>query len=175
MSVSRHEKRKLLIQALFLQEFGHHNFPRKLDCLKFCWNEFSGLDTEKDLNEFDKDRFSGVIKNLKEIKQLTAKYAPEWPLDQIAPHDRIIFYLAYFELLYTDTPGPVVINEAVELAKSFGGDRSSRFINGALSTAFHELKDQLPEKEAKKSDSTIEEKSAERKTKSTKTKKSLKS
>ena len=71
------------------------------------------------------------------------------------PGDRIIFYLAYFELLYTDTPGPVVINEAVELAKEFGGDRSSRFINGALSTAFHELKDTLPEKEKRKEDIDI--------------------
>jgi len=161
MSVSRHEKRRLLIQALFLQEFGTHNFSRKLECLKYCWGECSRYNYDKEATEFDKDRFNGVMKNIKEIKALTAKYAPEWPLDQIAPHDRIIFFLAYFELLHTDTPGPVVINEAVELAKEFGGDRSSRFINGALSTAFHDLEKKLPKKEKKKEDKDkVEEKKA---------------
>ena len=66
--------------------------------------------------------------------QIITKHAPDWPLEKIASHDRAVLYLGVYELMYTDVPPAVVINEAVELAKEFGGDRSSKFINGVLSS-----------------------------------------
>jgi transcription antitermination protein NusB len=83
---------------------------------------------------------SGVVKHLAILNQLVQKYAPEWPVDQLAVVDRNILRLALFEMGSQDstTPPKVVINEAVELAKTFGSDSSPRFVNGVLGSALTE-------------------------------------
>lgn len=80
---------------------------------------------------------AGVIRHREQLNTLIAQYAPEWPVDQLAVIDRNILRLALFEMgsKEGDTPPKVVINEAVELAKMFGGDSSPRFINGVLGAA----------------------------------------
>lgn len=87
----------------------------------------------------------GVVKNLPQLDRLIGKYAPEWPVDQLAIIDRNILRLALFELgsSESDTPPKVVINEAVELAKLFGGDSSPRFVNGVLGSALDEAGEKL--------------------------------
>lgn len=77
---------------------------------------------------------AGVTAHLDELDQLITSAAPEWPRDQIAKIDIGILRLAAFELGYTKTPEKVIIDEAVELAKEFGGDTSSKFVNGVLGT-----------------------------------------
>ena len=78
---------------------------------------------------------SGVLHHLVEMDRVIARYAPEWPLDQMAVIDRNILRMAMFEfLLDGDTPVKVAINEAVELAKTYGSDSAPRFINGVLGT-----------------------------------------
>ena len=85
--------------------------------------------------EFVKELVSGVIDNKKQIDANIKKFAPSWPIAQIAVIDRNILRLAIFELLFDNkTPIKVAINEAVELAKNFGSDSSPRFINGVLSS-----------------------------------------
>lgn len=75
----------------------------------------------------------GVIANREEIDSTVSKFAPSWPLSQIAMVDRNILSLAIFEMMLgSDTPPKVAINEAVELAKAFGSDSSPRFVNGVL-------------------------------------------
>jgi N utilization substance protein B len=84
----------------------------------------------------------GVVKHLSEIDKIIEKAAPEWPIDQISMVDRNILRLGLFELLYgkkDEVPPKVAINEAIELAKSFGGESSGRFINGVLGTVFREM------------------------------------
>ena len=83
---------------------------------------------------------SGVVAHRIELDQMIAKYAPEWPVDQIAIIDRTVLRLAIFEITSreADTPPKVVINEAVELAKLFGSDNSPRFVNGVLGSALDE-------------------------------------
>ena len=83
---------------------------------------------------------SGVVRNRSRLDELIAKYAPEWPVDQLAIIDRNILRLALFEIgsQESDTPPKVVINEAVELAKLFGSDSSPRFVNGVLGSALQE-------------------------------------
>lgn len=77
----------------------------------------------------------GVGANQGRLDGLIARYAPEWPVDQIAIIDRNILRIAIYEILFgTQTPVKVAINEAVELAKTFGGDSSGRFVNGVLGT-----------------------------------------
>lgn len=86
---------------------------------------------------------SGVIRNLTALNELIAKYAPEWPVDQLAIIDRNVLRLALFEIgaRDSDTPPKVVINEAVELAKVFGSDSSPRFVNGVLGSALDEAQE----------------------------------
>lgn len=81
----------------------------------------------------------GVLKHKEQLDGLIATYAPEWPVDQMAIIDRNILRIALFEFLIEgSTPPKVAINEAVELAKRFGSDSSSRFVNGVLGTTLSE-------------------------------------
>lgn len=94
--------------------------------------------------DFNDDGFvselvDGVVKNHSEIDKYICKYATEWPLDQITILDRNILRLGIFELLYTATPPLVAINEAIEVAKSFGSDSSGKFVNGVLGALYNDL------------------------------------
>jgi len=91
--------------------------------------------------EFASQLVTGVIVYLTEIDKLIARYAPEWPLDQMAVIDRNILRIAIYEfLILGETPVKVAINEAVELAKLYASDSAPRFINGVLGS----LADQIP-------------------------------
>ncbi|WKZ38930.1 MAG: transcription antitermination factor NusB [Anaerolineales bacterium] len=93
-----------------------------------------------DLAEFARKIIFGVLPLTQDLDQLIAKYAPEWPLDQIAAIDRNILRIAFWEFAVSrETPVKVAINEAVELAKLYGSDSAARFVNGVLGTlAEHE-------------------------------------
>ena len=79
----------------------------------------------------------GVMKNQAVLDEMISHSAPEWPIDQIPPIDRIILELSIFELKFEkDLPPKVAIDEAVELAKQFGADNSSKFINGVLGSVY---------------------------------------
>ncbi len=83
---------------------------------------------------------SGVFKNHKEIDELIKKYATEWPLDQITIVDRNILRIGVFELKFDpDIPSKVAINEAIEVAKTFGGESSGKFVNGVLGAIYKEM------------------------------------
>lgn len=91
--------------------------------------------------EFASQLVTGVIEHLAEIDKLIARYAPEWPLDQMAVIDRNVLRIAIYEfLIFGETPVKVAINEAVELAKTYASDSAPRFINGVLGS----LADQIP-------------------------------
>jgi len=84
----------------------------------------------------------GVMKHLSELDQIIEKAAPQWPLDQIAVVDRNVLRLGLYELLFgnrDEVPPKVAINESIELAKSFGGDSSGKFVNGVLGTVYREI------------------------------------
>ena len=90
---------------------------------------------EKSGADFASYLVQGTIAHLEEMDMLIARYAPEWPLDQMAVIDRNILRIAIFEFLIDgQTPVKVAINEAVELAKTYGSDSAPRFINGVLGT-----------------------------------------
>ncbi|OQB06120.1 MAG: hypothetical protein BWY19_00549 [bacterium ADurb.Bin212] len=89
-------------------------------------------------HEFINESVAGVFTHRDELNKKIEDSAPEWPLDQISNVDKCTLQLAIYELLYQkDTPPKVVINEAVELAKQFGGDSSSKFVNGVLGTVYN--------------------------------------
>jgi len=86
-----------------------------------------------ELSEFAHQIIFGVLSRTTNLDQLIAKYAPEWPFDQVAAIDRNILRIALWEFaVFHETPIKVAINEAVELAKEFGSDSAPRFVNGVL-------------------------------------------
>lgn len=90
------------------------------------------LHDDEELIEFARGLLSGVRRNRGELDQLLTERADNWSLARMAVTDRNILRLGAFEILYTKTPGRVVINEAVELAKRFGAKQSAQFVNGVL-------------------------------------------
>ena len=130
--------RKLAVQALFeIDSVGHLPGPVVDERLAYSFPGEQGAEHLRWL-------VSGVVKHLQMLNALIAKYAPEWPVDQLAIIDRNILRLAFFEIgaRNSDTPPKVVINEAVELAKVFGSDSSPRFVNGVLGSALDEVRKQ---------------------------------
>jgi len=94
----------------------------------------------------------GVLSHKAEIDATIERYAPEWPIDQITVVDRNILRVGVYELKYVDNiPSKVAINEAIELAKTFGGESSGRFVNGVLGAIF---KDMITKQELKEIDKT---------------------
>ncbi len=105
----------------------------------------------------------GVMKHLPELDKIIEKAAPQWPLEQIAVVDRNVLRLGLYELLFgnrDEVPPKVAINESIELAKSFGGDSSGKFVNGVLGTVYREIgepgKDDAPKKKDKEENSELE-------------------
>jgi len=89
--------------------------------------------------DFVMQNLTGTLEHLSEIDTLVTKAAPEWPLEQVSPIDKSILRLAVYEILNSkDVPPKVVINEAVELGKSYGGDNTGKFVNGVLGTIYRE-------------------------------------
>lgn len=85
--------------------------------------------------KFARELVQGVKTHQDRLDTLIGRYAPEWPVDQIATIDRNVLRISIYEILFCpDTPTKVAINEAVELAKQFGSDSSGRFVNGVLGT-----------------------------------------
>ncbi len=102
----------------------------------------------------------GVMEHLPELDKIIEKAAPQWPLEQIAVVDRNVLRLGLYELLFgnrDEVPPKVAINESIELAKSFGGDSSGKFVNGVLGTVYREIgepgKDDAPKKKDKEEES----------------------
>lgn len=90
------------------------------------------LQQDTELVAFARSLLSGVRRNRAELDQLLAARADNWSLERMAATDRNVLRLGAFEILYTETPGRVAINEAVELAKRFGARQSAQFVNGIL-------------------------------------------
>ncbi len=134
---NRHLARTIALQTLFAWDFnGQKN--HSLDTL--IENSFTHFAPNFDDGGFVKELVNGVVDHLSEIDPLIQKHATEWPLDQITCVDRNSLRLGIYELLYADNiPSRVAINEAIEVAKNFGGDSSGKFINGVLGAIYNEL------------------------------------
>lgn len=127
------------MQTLYEWDFNGRDDAALLPILEKNLGEFGpGLEDR----DFPRHLVSGVIEKLGSIDTIIEKAAPEWPLNQIAMVDRNILRLGLYELLFGDhvaVPPKVAINEAIELAKSFGGESSGKFVNGVLGTVYREL------------------------------------
>ena len=137
--VSRHLARSIAMQSLYEWDF-HGKKGNLQEIIKRNLEEFgSGLKEQS----FVLDLANGVAKHIQEIDEIIKKTAPQWPLDQISLINCNVLRLGLFELLYAnekEVPPKVAINEAIELAKNFGGATSGKFVNGVLGTVYKELK-----------------------------------
>lgn len=145
----RHLSRSIAMQSLYEWDFSEKKLGLKIVVEKNIREFGPGLENE----DFIWQLVTGVIKHLNEIDEIIKKAAPQWPIGQISIVDRNILRIGIFELLYEDkkaVPSKVAINEAIELAKSFGGENSGKFINGVLGTVFKLLSGEEKEEEEEK-------------------------
>ena len=151
MSVNRHLSRTVAMQSLYEWDF-HRDRP----ILEITDRVMEPVAKDIDV-EYLHRVAEGAIKAAPEIDRLIEQAAPEWPLEQISVIDKSILRLAAYELLKDEEiPPKVAINEAVEIAKTFGGENSSKFINGVLGTLYRQS-DRYQEEEEKQDESEAEE------------------
>ncbi|MBI2676625.1 MAG: transcription antitermination factor NusB [Candidatus Yanofskybacteria bacterium] len=136
---SRHLSRSIAMQSLYEWDFrGRHN-EMLAGIIEKNIKEFGpGIEDTK----FVSDLVDGVLSKIEELDKIIEKAAPQWPLEQIAIVDRNVLRLGIYELLFgnrDEVPPKVAINESIELAKTFGGDASGKFVNGVLGTIYREI------------------------------------
>ncbi len=143
---NRHLSRSIAIQVLFEWDFKNCDDANVDDILKRNLKEFApGMEE----THFAESLVKKVLKEKKKIDAIIEKTAPEWPLDQIALVDRNVLRIGLYELIFgnkKEVPPKVAINEAIELAKTFGGETSGKFVNGVLGTVYRELPDSEKDK-----------------------------
>ena len=147
---NRHLSRSIVLQSLF--EWDLNGLEKKAvgEVLERNVTEFAPNKTDM---PFMEKLLNGVMAKQPELDLVIEKAAPEWPIDRISPVDRNILRLGLYELLFSDrseVPAKVAINEAIELAKQFGGDNSSRFVNGVLGAVYKEIGEPGKEEVSKK-------------------------
>lgn len=123
------------MQALFAFEF-HGGDPEAI--LEYIAREFEGKISDL---SFAYELLNQSLAHLDESRQLIEKYAPQWPVDKIAPVDRAVLELAICEMRHSkDVPAVVAVDEAIELAKTFGNENSQKFVNGVLNAVLGQTK-----------------------------------
>jgi len=139
---NRRQARAFALQILSTWDFNRSNFNKETNLEKitdsviknFASNNFNERDFILDLVKKSIEKLSEIDKNIE-------KFAPQWPLEKMTVVDRNILRLGIFELLFScQTPPKVVINEAIEIAKTFGSSNSPKFINGVLGAIYEEIK-----------------------------------
>jgi transcription antitermination protein NusB len=147
---NRHLQRSVAMQSLFEWDFQGCKDEKAKEAVERNIEEFApGIEE----HGFIEALVLGTLKNRKKIDEMIEKCAPEWPINQITAVDRNILRLGIYELIfgnYEEVPPKVAINEAIELAKTFGGESSARFINGVLGTIYREMGEPMKNDESKK-------------------------
>lgn len=136
---NRHLSRSIVLQTLFEWDLNSVQKSELSPVLLRNVEEFAPNNSDM---PFMERLLDGILQKQKELDLVIEKAAPEWPIDRISPVDRNILRLGLYELLFADrkeVPAKVAINEAIELAKQFGGDNSSRFVNGVLGAVYKEI------------------------------------
>lgn len=134
---NRHLARTIAMQTLYEWDFNGQQNPDLIGLLRENFRQFAPDFSDEGFSE---RLLQGVLGHLADINATIVKYAPEWPLEQITVVDRNVLRIGVFELTYCpDVPPKVAINEAIEVAKGFGGDSSGKFVNGVLGAIYRDL------------------------------------
>lgn len=176
MASNRHLGRIVALQTLYEYDFRISSTDQSVELDEILKRNISRYKETIDDKAFIDKLVHGTQENSEKLDKIIGPIAPEWPVDQIARVDKIVLRIALYELLIDDdVPPKVVINEAVELAKAFGGDNSSKFINGVLGTAYKNKTDgKSTKKKATKKKASTKKKTAAKKKPAKKTTKAKK-
>ena len=144
---NRHLSRSVAMQSLYQWDFNRllnktsdGKIKSSEDIEAIVVNNKKEFAPDFDDKNFILELVHGVIQNLEELDRLIQQYAPEWPIDQITAVDRNVLRLGLYELKFSSNiPAKVAINEAIELAKGFGGESSGKFVNGVLGAIYKEM------------------------------------
>jgi len=143
---SRHLSRSIVLQTLYEWDF----WKQSKDIKEILQRNLKSFGEGLSNKEYPQQLLDGILNHFDKLNELIISGAPEWPLNQINIIDRNILRIGIFELLFGDSkevPPKVAINECVELAKTFGGGSSRRFVNGVLGTVYREIEDVLHKQE----------------------------
>jgi transcription antitermination protein NusB len=143
---NRHIARSIVLQSLFEMDFRDDFVTDPEELITRDAAEFAN--DVIDLN-FVRSLLDGVLKKKTELDLVIVKAAPDWPMEKISIIDRNVLRIGLYELLFADSkevPAKVAINEAIELSKNYGGEKSSKFVNGVLGSVYKELGE--PDKDA---------------------------
>lgn len=145
MASNRHLGRILALQSLYEDDFRRDCGDETSDLSEILSRNIARYSKSIDDVSFIESLATEVSKTQADLDKVIQPIAPDWPIDQIARMDRLVLRMSTYELLSnSDVPPKVVINEAVELSKAFGGENSSKFINGVLGTLLrHKEEDKL--------------------------------
>ena len=133
MASNRHLGRIIALQTLYEEEFRRDAADTEFSLEEVLSRNIARYSEMVDDIDFIHDLVRGVLKHAGDLDATLQPIAPEWPIDQIARMDRIVLRIGLYELIHAkDVPPKVVINEAVELAKSFGGTDGYKYVNGVL-------------------------------------------
>ncbi|MGC8651107.1 MAG: transcription antitermination factor NusB [Minisyncoccia bacterium] len=144
---SRHLSRSIVLQTLY--EWDFHNLKGE-DVRSIFERNLNNLGQGLEDDSYPKNLLEGILAHWGDLNQLIENGAPEWPIEQINIIDRNVLRIGIFELIFgkqKEVPSKVAINEAVELAKNFGGDSSRRFVNGVLGTIYRQMEETLSPKD----------------------------
>jgi N utilization substance protein B len=134
---NRHLARTIAMQSLYLWDFSGKDISALHGIVQNVFDNFAPKFNDQG---FVEACIEGVIKNQEKIDEYITKYATEWPLDQITIVDRNILRIGVYELVFNDDiPAKVAINEAIEIAKTFGSESSGKFVNGVLGAIYKDI------------------------------------
>lgn len=160
MSANRHLGRIVALQTLYEEDFRRELNDTSFGLGDVLTRNIGRYEETIDDKKFIEQLVKGIESHQEKIDDVIRPVAPEWPIEQIARMDRVILRIGVYELMFEDgVPPKVAINEAVELAKAFGGENSSKFVNGVLGTVLRNM------------EATTRAKKTKTKPKATKTKK----
>ncbi|MEY4723092.1 MAG: hypothetical protein RLZZ324_605 [Candidatus Parcubacteria bacterium] len=134
---NRHLARTIAMQSLYQWDFLGKPMEKVPEIISANLHEFA---PDFDDKGFATELVENVASHVKKIDEVIVKFAPDWPIDQITNVDRNILRIGVYELKHSDAiPSKVAINEAIELAKTFGGESSGRFVNGVLGAIYKDM------------------------------------
>lgn len=140
MASNRHLGRIIALQTLYERTFRSECGDKSVDLKEILERNIGRYKAAANDKAFIRDLTLGVFDHTVKLNKTLQPIAPDWPLDQIARIDHIVLLIGAYELInHQEVPPKVVINEAVELAKGFGGENSSKFINGVLGTLLRQI------------------------------------
>lgn len=134
---NRHLARTIALQTLYLWDFHGQNRTQVPAWISYTHDEFAPKFED---SGFTLELVNGVLDHQAEIDELIGRFAPDWPIPTMTVVDRNVLRLGVYELRFSEgVPSKVAINEAIELAKGFGGEASGKFVNGVLGAVYKDM------------------------------------